>query len=56
MTSREKQVLNRAVEILDAEFAILEDGGHTIEEDYYMDMVGEALASLSEVLDQLRTR
>jgi len=56
MTSREKQVLNRALTVLDEEFCKLEDKGKTIEEDYYMDMVGEALASLSEVLDQLRTR
>lgn len=55
MTSREKQTLNRAMEILDREFFKLEEEGFTTD-DYYTDMVGEALASLSEVLDQLRTR
>lgn len=56
MTGRNINTLKKAVEILDAEFCKLEDEGNTIEDDYYMDMVGEALAAMSEVVDQLRTR
>lgn len=55
MTSREFNILKKAVEILDREAGDL-DLTEESEYDYYTDNVATALCALSEVVDQLRTR